>query len=69
MSDLFAFGIGHATHNRAGQPLEVLFPAPCKNPSAKAAAAVLARLKPGVSSRLTCGRRYACPIACGRWCR
>ncbi len=32
MSDLFAFGIGHATHNRAGVPLEVLFPAPCKQP-------------------------------------
>jgi 2,3,4,5-tetrahydropyridine-2,6-dicarboxylate N-succinyltransferase len=50
MNDLFAFGIGHATHNRAGVPLEVLFPAPCKNPSAEAAAAVRARLKPGVST-------------------
>ena len=50
MSDLFAFGIGHATHNRAGKPLEVFFPAPCKQPSAEAANAIRARLKTGVSS-------------------
>ena len=50
MTDLFAFGIGHATHNRARRPLEVFFPAPCKQPSAEAARAIRARLKTGVSN-------------------
>lgn len=50
MTELFGFGIGHATRNRAGAPLEVYFPAPCKNPVAEAAAAIRARLKTGVSS-------------------
>ncbi len=50
MTDLFAFGIGHATHNRDGRPLEVFFPAPYKQPSAEAAAAIRARLKTGVSN-------------------
>jgi 2,3,4,5-tetrahydropyridine-2-carboxylate N-succinyltransferase len=50
MSDLFAFGIGHATHNRAGLPLEVYFPAPCKQPTAAIASVVRTRLRAGVSS-------------------
>ncbi len=45
MSDLFAFGIGHATHNRAGCRSKCYFPAPCKQPSADAANAIRARLK------------------------
>ncbi|HTL00035.1 MAG TPA: DapH/DapD/GlmU-related protein [Pseudomonadales bacterium] len=50
MSELFGFGIGHATFNRAGVPLEVFFPAPCRNPGVEVSAAIRTRLKTGVSS-------------------
>ena len=50
MSDLFAFGIGHATNSRSGKILEVYFPAPVKQPSAGLATALRARLSAGVST-------------------
>ncbi len=50
MSELFAFGIGHATLSRAQDMLEVYFPAPGKNPSAAVARALTAHLRDGVSA-------------------
>ena len=50
MSDLFAFGIGHATHSRAGKMLEVYFPTPGKKPTAAVAIALRAQLSAGVST-------------------
>jgi 2,3,4,5-tetrahydropyridine-2-carboxylate N-succinyltransferase len=49
MSELFAFGVGHATRSRSGKTLEVYFPAPVKHPSAAAATAIRAHLRAGVS--------------------
>jgi 2,3,4,5-tetrahydropyridine-2,6-dicarboxylate N-succinyltransferase len=50
MSELFAFGVGHATRSRAGKTLEVYFPAPVKQPSTAAGAVIRARLNAGVSA-------------------
>lgn len=50
MTELFAFGIGHATVSRARDVLEVYFPAPGKQPSAEVARALNAHLRYGVST-------------------
>jgi 2,3,4,5-tetrahydropyridine-2,6-dicarboxylate N-succinyltransferase len=48
--NVFAFGIGHATHNRAGKVLEVYFPAPTMNPSVEAERAIAKHLAGGSST-------------------
>jgi len=53
MSDVFAFGVGHATHSRAGKMLEVYFPAPVLEPSKAASAILRARLDKGVGTVAT----------------
>ncbi len=50
MTELFAFGIGHATRSRAGRTLEVYFPAPVKDPSDAAADVLRSHLNIGVST-------------------
>lgn len=50
MTELFAFGIGHATRSRTHDILEVYFPAPGKEPSAAVAHALTAQLSHGVSA-------------------
>ncbi len=50
MSELFAFGVGHATRSRAGKTLEVYFPAPVKNPPAAAVEVLRSHLNSGVGS-------------------
>ena len=50
MNEIFAFGIGHATHSHAGKVLEVYFPAPVKQPSVAAVAVIHGHLRAGVSA-------------------
>jgi 2,3,4,5-tetrahydropyridine-2,6-dicarboxylate N-succinyltransferase len=47
--NVFAFGIGHATHSRAGKVLEVYFPAPILNPPADAERTIAKHLVAGSS--------------------
>jgi len=49
MSDLFAFGVGHATHSGSGKTLEVFFPTPVKDPSPATARTIRTHLNTGVS--------------------
>lgn len=49
MTELFAFGLGHANYSTAGSILDTWFPAPLLNPNADTTAAIVAITGSGVS--------------------